>query len=38
MIHFKKKAIKEDRVDAVSDLKIEIVKLNKRCSRGKGED
>ena len=37
MIHLEN-VIKVDLVDAISELKIEIVKLNERCNMGKGED
>lgn len=34
MIHLEK-VIKEDLVDAITGLKVEIVKLNERCAGGK---
>ena len=34
MIHLER-VIKEDLVDAISELKVEIVKLNERCDKGK---
>ncbi len=34
MLHFEK-AIKYDLVDAINNLKMEIVKLNERCNGGK---
>ena len=34
MLHFEK-AIKVDLVNAINDMKTEIVKLNERCSGGK---
>ena len=37
MCHFEK-VIKNDLVGAIQELRVEIVKLNERCDKGKGDN